>query len=140
MAISKSQILITNSPLLPPSSEWEDSAGAIVDFCGVVRGLEDGREISGIQYEANEAMAQHQMERLAEEAQAEFALEQVILHHRIGFVPAGEASLFLRVASGHRAAAFLGSQWIITELKKKAPIWKQPLFVRQEKTAGSAKR
>jgi molybdopterin synthase catalytic subunit len=135
MAISKSQILLTNSPLPTPSCEWEEAAGANVDFWGVVRRLEDSREISGIDYEAHEVMAHHQMAKIAEEARAVFGLEKIILQHRIGFVLAGEASLFLRVTSAHRAAAFAGSQWIITELKKKVPIWKQPLFVRPEASA-----
>jgi molybdopterin synthase catalytic subunit len=47
-------------------------------------------------------------------------------------VAAGEASLFLRVSSGHRGAAYEASAWIVSELKKKVPIWKRPLFVRQE--------
>lgn len=103
-----------------------------MDFWGVVRGLEDGREISGIEYEAHREMAQHQLELLVEKARARFPLEQVILRHRIGLVPAGEASLFLRCTSPHRAAAFEASEWIIVELKKKVPIWKRPVFVRQE--------
>ncbi len=137
MAIWKSQILITNAALLVPSNNWADSAGGIVDFWGVVRGLEAGREISGIEYEAHPAMAQHQMEKIAEAARAEFGLEEIILRHRVGFVPTGEASLFLRVASAHRTAAFAGSQWIVTELKKKVPIWKRPLFVRPESAAAT---
>ena len=82
-------------------------------------------------------MAQHQMEMIAEAARTEFGLEEVILQHRIGFVAAGEASLFLRVASAHREAAFQASSWIVTELKKKVPIWKRPLFVRQSRAVTS---
>ena len=115
-----------------PPADWRDSAGAVVDFWGVVRRWEDGCEISGIEYEAHEAMAQHQMEVIARRAKSDFDLEAIILRHRIGVVAAGEASLFLRVASGHRDAAFAGSQWIVAELKKKVPIWKRPLFVRPE--------
>ena len=129
MAIRKSQILITTAPLPAPSREWRESAGAVVDFWGVVRALEDGRDISGIEYEAHGEMAQHQMEILVEKAKAKFGLEEVILRHRIGFVPVGEASLFLRATSSHRPAAFAGSEWMIVELKKKVPIWKRPLFV-----------
>ena len=129
MAIRNSQILLTASPLIPPAGNWQVTAGAIVDFWGVVRGLEDGREISGIDYEAHEAMAQHQMEILAGCAAADFPVEEIILQHRIGFVPTGAASLFLRVASGHRAAAFEASQWIVVELKKRVPIWKRPVFL-----------
>ena len=83
-------------------------------------------------------MARHQMEILAAEAREKFVLEAVSLQHRIGFIAAGEASLFLRCSSRHRAAAFAGSEWIIVELKKRVPIWKRPLFVRQEEAAPRA--
>ena len=64
----------------------------------------------------------------AEQATERFGLEVVVVHHRIGFVEVGEASLFLRVASRHRSEGFRASQWIVDELKKKVPIWKRPRF------------
>ena len=137
MATWHSEILITTSPLQSRPNRWSGAAGASVDFWGVVRTLEDGRDISGIEYEAHQTMAQRQMELIAETARTDFGLEEVILQHRIGFVAAGEASLFLRVASAHRAAAFRASSWIVAELKKKVPIWKRPLFVRQSRAATS---
>jgi molybdopterin synthase catalytic subunit len=103
-------------------------AGAVVDFWGVVRPIEDGREIEGIDYEAHREMAEHQLKRIAEQAAERFGLNLVILHHRIGFIEVGEPSLFLRVASPHRSEGFRASQWIVDELKKKVPIWKQPRF------------
>jgi len=137
MATWHSEILITTSPLQSRPNRWSGAAGASVDFWGVVRTLEDGREISGIEYEAHQTMAQRQMEMIAEAARTDFGLEEVTLQHRIGFVAAGEASLFLRVASAHREAAFQASSWIVTELKKKVPIWKRPLFVRQSRPVTS---
>jgi molybdopterin synthase catalytic subunit len=106
----------------------DPGAGAIVDFWGVVRELEDEREIEGIDYEAHAAMAEHQLQLIAQESAKNFKLKKVIIHHRIGFVSAGEASLFLQVKAGHRAAAFAASKWIVDELKKRVPIWKRPRF------------
>jgi len=142
MANSVSEVLLTEEPLegaagtaasttdVDPSTSLRTSlsAGAIVDFWGVVRQLEDGRELDGIDYEAHETMAQHQMQLIANAANERFGLCRLLLHHRIGFVPAGEASLFLRVTAPHRAAAFEASEWIVDELKKKVPIWKKPKF------------
>jgi molybdopterin synthase catalytic subunit len=102
--------------------------GAIVDFWGVVRGLEDGRHIEGIDYEAHAAMAEHQLRLIAQESAKNFQLKKVIVHHRVGFVSTGEASLFLQVKAGHRTAAFAASKWIVDELKKRVPIWKRPRF------------
>jgi molybdopterin synthase catalytic subunit len=73
-------------------------------------------------------MAEHQFKRIAEQAVERFGLKLVIVHHRIGFIAVGEPSLFLRVASAHRGEGFRASQWIVDELKKKVPIWKQPRF------------
>jgi molybdopterin synthase catalytic subunit len=103
-------------------------AGAFVDFWGVVRPIEDDREIEGIDYDAHREMAEHQLKRIAEQAADRFELKLVIIHHRIGFIAVGEASLFLRVATPHRSEGFRASQWIVDELKKKVPIWKRPRF------------
>lgn len=112
----------------PPGVDVDLGWGAVVDFQGVVRLSEDGRDIEGIDYEAHATMAEHQMRLIAEEAVEKFGLGFVVLYHRSGFVAAGEASLFLRVCSRHRAAAFRASEWIVDELKKKVPIWKRPRY------------
>ena len=79
--------------------------------------------------------------RIAEQAAERFGLELVIIHHRIGFIAVGEASLFLQVASPHRSEGFRASQWIVDELKKKAPIWKRPRFkVESHRHASHAER
>ena len=128
MAISVCEVSITQSPLDLPAQEKDAAAGAIVDFWGVVRALEDGREITGIEYEANCPMAEHQMRALAEIATGKFGLTKVLIHHRIGFVPAGEPSIVVRVESVRRSAAFSANQWIMDELKRTVPIWKHPVF------------
>lgn len=134
MAISIWEISLTDAPLEWPDVLPDVEAGAVVDFWGVVRELEDGRQIEGIRYEVHWAMAEYQMKALAEKAAQDFLLRRLLLKHRIGFVRAGEASLFLRVAGSHRSAAFAASQWLIAELKRKVPIWKMPVF---EDTNGS---
>ena len=128
MAISVCEVSITQAPLDLPARKNNSAAGALVDFWGTVRALEDGREISGIEYEAHDRMAEHQMRGLAEGASEKFGCNKVIIHHRIGFVPAGEASIIVRVESAHRAAAFSANQWIMDELKRTVPIWKHPVF------------
>ncbi|PYL95859.1 MAG: molybdopterin converting factor [Verrucomicrobia bacterium] len=157
MANSVSQVLLTEGRLDAPKEDVRHgesvqrridpstslrtslSAGAVLDFWGVVRELEDGRKIEGIDYEAHEAMAEHQMKVIADAAAETFRLNQVVLHHRVGFVRTGEASLFLRVSAQRRAAAFEASKWIVDELKKKVPIWKRPRF-KTETRRGAAQK
>lgn len=140
MATSIWEASITADPLECPGQMADSDSGAVVDFWGTVREMENGCEIAGINYEAHQAMAQHQMDLLAEKATVDFFLTRLVLRHRVGFVPTGEASLFLRVASRHRAAAFAASQWLIGELKQKVPIWKRPVFKGAEQKEIAAKR
>lgn len=127
MANPVCDVLLTQERLAP--REMVDlGCGAAVDFQGIVRASEGRRQIEGIIYEAYETMAEHQLRLIAEHAAGKFSLGWVVVHHRLGFVPAGEMSLLVRVGSPHRAAAFQASEWIVNELKKKVPIWKQPRF------------
>jgi len=121
------EISVTAAPLAAQGRDI-GGAGAVVDFCGVVRLMEGGSEIDGIDYDAHREMAEHQLKRIAEQAADRFGLRLVIVHHRIGFIAVGEPSLFVRVASAHRSEGFRASQWIVNELKKKVPIWKRPRF------------
>ena len=135
MANPVCEVLITEDHLqiaadtFAASAEAEFGAGAVIDFWGVVRRLEAGGEIAGIDYEAHREMAEHQLKRISEDAAQRFGCQLVIIHHRVGFVPVGEPSLLLRVKSSHRAEAFRACQWIVDELKKKVPIWKRPKFI-----------
>ena len=138
MANPVCEVLVTDAQLNAPENRVDAAAGARIDFQGIVRGSEDGREIEGIDYEAHWKMAEHQLREIAEQAIIQFELRSVIIHHRIGFVAVGEPSLFMRVISAHRQAAFQASRWIVDELKKKVPIWKRPRFKIRNDMPGSA--
>jgi molybdopterin synthase catalytic subunit len=127
------EISVTRALLAAQPSDI-GGAGAVIDFWGVVRPVEEGREIEGIDYEAHREMAEHQLKRIAEQAADRFDLKLVIVHHRIGFIAVGEASLFVQVATLHRGEGFRASQWIVNQLKKSVPIWKRPVF--SKTTAG----
>jgi molybdopterin synthase catalytic subunit len=128
MAISVCEVSLTESPLVLPERLDDPAAGAVVVFWGAVRSMEEGREITGIEYEAHQAMAEHQMRVVAESAAEKFGVRQVFIQHRVGFVPAAKPSVVVRVASGHRGAAFAASEWVMDELKRVVPIWKHPIF------------
>ena len=126
MATPVCEVLLTDLPLLAPDQAFAEEAGAIVDFWGVVRGTERGDRISGIEYEAHRAMAEHQLLALAHATAERFPIRMITIRHRIGFVPVGEASLLVRLGAGHRAEAFRAIEWSVDELKKRVPIWKHP--------------
>ena len=102
--------------------------GAVVVFDGVVRNHTRGRRTSYLDYSAYEPMALRQMEQLAQQALANRAIRDVWVVHRLGRLQIGESSVYIAVASAHRAAAFEACRWIIDTLKKTVPIWKKEHF------------
>jgi molybdopterin synthase catalytic subunit len=103
--------------------------GAEVRFLGTVRGLEDNRLISGIDYSAYQPMAEKMLAELLEAGRAAHGSHEVFIQHRLGFVAAEEPSILIRVRTKHSAAAFDLCRWYLQEVKTRVPIWKRPVFV-----------
>ena len=125
-------IRVSGEPINAAGLNFSQTEGAVVDFFGVVRAIEENRVIEGIEYEAFQTMAERQLLVIAREAKSRYRLGLVMIYHRIGFVPAGEASLFVRVSARHRRAAFEGSSQIIEQLKIAVPIWKHPVYAQAQ--------
>ncbi len=117
---------IETHQIVPAIERPED--GAIVIFDGVVRNNSRGRKTLFLDYEAYEEMALKQMEELATEAVTKFAVRDARIVHRLGRIEIGESSVFIAVASAHRAAAFDACRWLIDTLKRTVPIWKKEHF------------
>ncbi len=104
--------------------------GAIVIFEGITRADEDSTHGSVVRldYEAFESMAPRVLEELANQAIGRWRLNRVAVLHRLGSVEAGEASVVVATAAGHRAEAFESCRWLIDTLKQDVPIWKMDVF------------
>src|SRR6185436_1658401 len=96
--------------------------GGTCVFTGTVRN--DG-DVTGIEYSAYEQMAFAEIERILGEAQAQWAEARVMLQHRLGLVPVGEASIAIAAAAPHRDDAFRACRFVIEEVKKRLPVWKK---------------
>ena len=96
--------------------------GGTCVFTGTVRN--DG-DVTGIDYSAYEAMAFAEIERILAEAQAQWAQARVMLQHRLGLIPVGEASIAIAAAAPHREDAFAACRFVIEAVKKRLPIWKK---------------
>jgi len=101
-----------------------DECGAVLLFLGTVRSsLEDG-DVEGIEYSAYVPMAEAEFGRIVEEARERWPEARIALRHRLGWIPTGEASIGIAVATPHRAEAYDCSRFLIEETKKRVPIWK----------------
>ena len=105
-----------------------DEAGAVATFVGTVRRSSRGRAVLYLEYEAYEEMAEPMLARLAGELTAKHGLCEVAIHHRIGRVEIGEASVVIAVSAPHRAAALDACREAIDTLKTTIPLWKKEVY------------
>jgi molybdopterin synthase catalytic subunit len=103
--------------------------GAVLLFLGAVRQVNDGRDVTGIDYAAYEGMALRELQAIAEEAAVRFDSADVRIVHRLGELGVEEVSVAIAVAHAHRDAAYAASRWVIEELKRRVPIWKREHYV-----------
>lgn len=99
--------------------------GAAVVFVGRVRNHHEGRAVAEINYTAYAEMVVSEGDKIIAEAKAEFDIRKAVIIHRTGLLQVGGISVVVGVASPHRAAAFSAGAWIMDEIKKRLPIWKE---------------
>jgi molybdopterin synthase catalytic subunit len=99
--------------------------GGTCVFLGTVR---DDEGVTAIEYSAYEAMAHEEIGRIVSEAVQQWPDARVLLQHRLGVIPAGEASIAIAAAAPHRDEAFSACRYVIEQVKKRLPIWKKEMY------------
>lgn len=102
--------------------------GATVTLDGFAREWTRGRRTKHLVYEAYDAMAMSEMQRLGLEAHNRFDIAHIGIVHRTGKLEIGETSVVISVSAPHRKAAFEACEWAIRELKRTVPIWKKEVY------------
>jgi molybdopterin synthase catalytic subunit len=117
--------------------EVEDrEAGAVASFVGTVRSRSRGRDVTYLEYEAFEEMAEPMLSRLGDELTERNGLCAVAIHHRLGRVEIGEASVVIAVSAPHRSAALDACREAIETLKSTIPLWKKEVYAGGEECIG----
>lgn len=122
---------ITTAPLAYEAIVRELDAtgiGAVAVFLGLVRDHNKGRKVLFLDYEAYEPLARRGLDLIVAEAQEKWPAVRLAIHHRIGRMDIGEASVAIAAASPHRADAFAASRYAIERIKQIVPIWKHEYF------------
>jgi MoaE-MoaD fusion protein len=124
--------------------------GAVLLFLGTVRDRERAagpgrrRAVERLTYSAYRPMAEERLLRIVTEIEAANDGLALAVVHRLGEVPAGEASVAIAAASPHRAAAYEASRGMLERLKREVPIWKREHYAgggaawREEELLGQA--
>jgi molybdopterin synthase catalytic subunit len=99
--------------------------GAVVTFTGICRGEENGAPITALTLEHYPEMAQAEIARQVETAQARWSLLAVRIIHRFGRIMPGEEIVLVVTASSHRHDAFAAAEFLMDYLKTRAPFWKE---------------
>lgn len=102
--------------------------GAVLLFVGTVRDHADGRAVDGVTYEAYQAMARDVLGAIAGEAAEILGTDRVAVVHRTGTLDVGEVSVAIAVSSPHRAEVYEASRYVIEEIKRRLPMWKQERY------------
>lgn len=109
-------------------SVMSPSCGGIQVFIGTVRDVTKGKNVIKLEFEAYEEMAMKEISNIAEAMKKKWPVQNILIHHRIGTLHAGEVPVLIAVASAHRDAAFEACRFAIDTLKEKVPIWKKEIF------------
>jgi len=100
-------------------------AGAVVTFVGTVRDVNEGHQVTLLEYEAYVSMACAEMARIRDELEREIAGVRVAIHHRIGALRVGELAVVCAASAPHRGEAFEACRRAIDQVKARVPIWKR---------------
>lgn len=103
--------------------------GGTCVFLGTVRNGPDEGGVTDIEYSAYDAMAEAEIGRMLAEARDRWPEARVALRHRLGMIPAGEASIGIAAAAPHREEAFAACRYVIEAVKQRLPIWKKEVRV-----------
>ena len=101
------------------------NTGAVVTFSGLVRETDDERKVQSLTLEHYPGMTETSLEKIIQEAEERWPIQDVTIIHRIGELQAGEQIVFVAVAGLHRKAAFAACEFIMDFRKTRAPFWKK---------------
>jgi molybdopterin synthase catalytic subunit/molybdopterin converting factor small subunit len=129
--VSGGAFLLSDEPLSLDRAVDEvrsDAAGAIATFTGTTRKESRGRDVTYLDYEAYEGMAEQTMTEIADELTKRYDLCAIAIHHRVGRVEIGETSVVIAVSAPHRADALAACKDAIDTLKERVPLWKKEVY------------
>jgi molybdopterin synthase catalytic subunit/molybdopterin converting factor small subunit len=137
--VSGGAFRVTDEPLSLEAAAAEvadERAGAVATFTGTVRRQSRGREVTNLEYEAYAEMAEEVMAKIARDLEVSYELCSVAIHHRVGRLEVGEASVVVAVSAPHRQDALAACKDAIDRLKETVPLWKKEVYEGGEEWIG----
>ncbi|WP_261641591.1 molybdopterin synthase catalytic subunit MoaE [Erwinia mallotivora] len=102
-----------------------DEDGAVVTFTGKVRNHNLGDKVAALTLEHYPGMTEKALAAIVAEARQRWAVQCVMVIHRTGELFPGEEIVLVGVSAAHRSGAFAAAEFIMDQLKTRAPFWKR---------------
>jgi molybdopterin synthase catalytic subunit len=103
-----------------------EDCGGISTFIGTVRNSFQGRKVLYLEYTAYAKMAEKEVKKIFDEVVERWnRIKFISVQHRLGKVPAGEASVVIACSSPDRISCLQAVPYIIESIKSRVPIWKK---------------
>jgi len=113
--------------------EADQAMGAVVNFVGVMRDMNEGDAVSEMTLEHYPGMTENALQEIIKEARERWQLGGVTVIHRVGKLRPSDEIVLVAVSAEHRGEAFDGCEYIIDFLKTRAPFWKKEKTARGER-------
>lgn len=120
-------IRITRNPIRPEAAietVRKKAYGAVIAYVGTVRDVSHNRRVIFMEHQADlQDLARQELERITEEIQLKWHLEDISIIHRIGKLRTGEILLVVAIGAPHRVEAFEACQYAIDRFKEVSNQW-----------------
>ncbi len=107
--------------------------GACASFVGTLRDSNEGNSVHAMRLEHYPGMTDKYLNTIAEEAGKRWSILHLLILHRVGELQPGDPIVLTAVWSAHRASAFAACQYLVEELKSRAPFWKKETLAQGER-------
>ncbi len=126
------------SEALDPGRELEllrednPAIGGIVSFIGLMRDMNQGKQITSLSLEHYPGMTEKALQSIVGQVNQRWDILGSRIVHRVGEMKPTDVIVVVAVASTHRGEAFQACEFIIDYLKSHAPFWKKERTVEGE--------
>ncbi len=110
------------------SSMVNSECGGFVSFEGWVRDWNEGRRVNKLQYEAYEALALSEGQKIVDEALKQYPIRNLYAIHRLGELEVRDVAVWIGATGRHREEAFAACRFAIDQIKARVPIWKKEFY------------
>jgi len=107
--------------------EGNGAIGALVNFIGLVRDVNDANNIVEMTLEHYPGMTEKALADIVDQAKARWNIIDALVIHRYGTLRPMDQIVMVMVAGSHRGDAFSACEFIMDYLKTSAPFWKKEL-------------